>query len=118
MTVAVGRVVDDSIVVIENIKRRDTGPRPLTPADIVASVREVAGAVTASTLTTVAVFLPVAMVSGITGELFRPFAITVAIALVALAAGVDDRSCRCWRTGSCDRARSRLQPAGAGRLDR
>ena len=83
MTVAVGRVVDDSIVVIENIKRRDTGPNPLTPDDIVASVREVAGAVTASTLTTVAVFLPVAVVSGITGELFRPFSTTVAIALTA-----------------------------------
>ena len=83
MTVAVGRVVDDSIVVIENIKRRDTGTSPLTVDAIVASVREVAGAVTASTLTTVAVFVPVAVVSGITGELFRPFSITVAIALVA-----------------------------------
>ena len=83
MTVAVGRVVDDSIVVIENIKRRDTGPNPLSQGDIVASVREVAGAVTASTLTTVAVFLPVAVVSGITGELFRPFSTTVAIALTA-----------------------------------
>ena len=81
MTVAVGRVVDDSIVVIENIKRRDTGPGPLTPGEIVESVREVAGAVTASTLTTVAVFLPVAIVSGITGELFRPFSVTVGIAL-------------------------------------
>ncbi len=81
MTVAVGRVVDDSIVVIENIKRRDTGPGPLTAGEIVESVREVAGAVTASTLTTVAVFLPVAIVSGITGELFRPFSITVGIAL-------------------------------------
>jgi multidrug efflux pump subunit AcrB len=83
MTVAVGRVVDDSIVVIENIKRRDTGTAPLTPDAIVASVREVAGAVTASTLTTVAVFAPVAVVSGITGELFRPFSTTVAIALGA-----------------------------------
>ena len=81
MTVAVGRVVDDSIVVIENIKRRDTGPGPLTPGEIVESVREVSGAVTASTLTTVAVFLPVAIVSGITGELFRPFSITIGIAL-------------------------------------
>ena len=68
MTVAVGRVVDDSIVVIENIKRRDTGSAPLTQAAIVASVREVAGAVTASTLTTVAVFAPVAVVSGITAS--------------------------------------------------
>ncbi len=83
MTVAVGRVVDDSIVVIENIKRRDTGLDPLSPGDIIASVREVAGAVTASTLTTVAVFVPVAVVSGITGELFRPFSITVALALAA-----------------------------------
>ena len=83
LTVAVGRVVDDSIVVIENIKRRDTGATPLTPSALVASVREVAGAVTASTLTTVAVFLPVAIVSGVVGELFRPFAITVAVALTA-----------------------------------
>ena len=83
LTVAVGRVVDDSIVVLENIKRRDTGHAALTPADIIASVKEVSGAVTASTATTVAVFLPVAVVSGVTGELFRPFAVTVAIALVA-----------------------------------
>ncbi|MDN5803541.1 MAG: efflux RND transporter permease subunit, partial [Microlunatus sp.] len=83
LTVAVGRVVDDSIVVLENIKRRDTGHAALTPADIVASVKEVAGAVTASTATTIAVFLPVAGVSGVTGELFRPFAITVAVALGA-----------------------------------
>ncbi len=82
LTVAVGRVVDDSIVVIENIKRRAVGHR-LAPTDIIASVKEVAGAVTASTLTTVAVFLPVAVVSGVVGELFRPFAVTVAIALAA-----------------------------------
>ncbi|HEX8508044.1 MAG TPA: efflux RND transporter permease subunit, partial [Propionibacteriaceae bacterium] len=83
LTIAVGRVVDDSIVVIENIKRRAAGQLRLTPNDILASVREVAGAVTASTLTTVAVFLPVAVVSGVVGELFRPFAITVAVALAA-----------------------------------
>jgi HAE1 family hydrophobic/amphiphilic exporter-1 len=83
LTVAIGRVVDDSIVVIENIKRRATGQVTLTTADIIASVKEVSGAVTASTLTTVAVFLPVAVVSGVVGELFRPFAITVAVALAA-----------------------------------
>ncbi|MCW2811062.1 MAG: putative efflux protein, partial [Friedmanniella sp.] len=83
LTVAVGRVVDDSIVVTENIKRRATGATSLTASDIVASVKEVAGAVTASTLTTVAVFLPVAVVSGVVGELFRPFALTIAVALVA-----------------------------------
>ena len=83
LTVAVGRVVDDSIVVIENIKRRTGHTRRPSMDDIVAAVKEVGGAVTASTLTTVAVFLPVATVSGSTGELFRPFAVTVAIALVA-----------------------------------
>ena len=83
LTVAVGRVVDDSIVVVENIKRRAAGHRTLTTRDILASVKEVAGAVTASTLTTVIVFAPVAIVSGVVGELFRPFAITVALALGA-----------------------------------
>jgi HAE1 family hydrophobic/amphiphilic exporter-1 len=83
LTVAVGRVVDDSIVVVENIKRRDLGHRTLRPSDVLASVKEVAGAVTASTLTTVTVFAPVAIVAGVVGELFRPFAITVAVALGA-----------------------------------
>ncbi|UOQ59257.1 efflux RND transporter permease subunit [Leucobacter rhizosphaerae] len=82
LTIAIGRVVDDSIVVIENISRR-RGSGPLTPAGVVASVRQVAGAITASTLTTVAVFLPIAFVSGMAGQLFRPFAVTVSIALLA-----------------------------------
>ena len=82
LTVAVGRVVDDSIVVIENITRR-RGSGGLTPESVRASVREVAGAVTASTLTTVAVFLPVAFIGGVAGELFRPFAVTVSVALIA-----------------------------------
>ena len=82
LTIAIGRVVDDSIVVIENISRR-RGDGPLTVEGVVASVRQVAGAITASTLTTVAVFLPIAFVSGIAGQLFRPFAITVSVALIA-----------------------------------
>ena len=82
LTIAIGRVVDDSIVVIENIKRHLTlGEEKLTA--ILAAVKEVAGAVTASTVTTVAVFLPIALVGDITGELFRPFAFTVTIALAA-----------------------------------
>lgn len=82
LTIAIGRVVDDSIVVIENIKRHlSLGEAKL--AAITTAVREVATAVTASTLTTVAVFLPLALVGDITGELFRPFALTVTIALAA-----------------------------------
>jgi HAE1 family hydrophobic/amphiphilic exporter-1 len=82
LTIAIGRVVDDSIVVIENIKRHLTLGEEKTKA-ILDAVREVAGAVTASTVTTVAVFLPLALVGDVTGELFRPFALTVTIALAA-----------------------------------
>ena len=82
LTIAIGRVVDDSIVVIENIKRHlSLGEEK--KAAILTAVKEVAAAVTASTATTVAVFLPIALVSDVTGELFRPFALTVTIALVA-----------------------------------
>lgn len=82
LTIAIGRVVDDSIVVIENIKRHlSYGEQKITA--ILTSIREVAGAITASTLTTVAVFLPIAFVAGLAGELFRPFALTVTIALLS-----------------------------------
>ena len=82
LTIAIGRVVDDSIVVIENIKRHYVGDAD-KGASIRLAVREVAGAITASTITTVAVFLPIAFVGDMTGELFRPFALTVAIAMTA-----------------------------------
>lgn len=82
LTISIGRVVDDSIVVIENIKRHLSLGESKGDA-IRTAVREVAGAITASTITTVAVFLPLALVGDITGELFRPFALTVAIALAA-----------------------------------
>ena len=82
LTIAIGRVVDDSIVVIENIKRHLTyGEEKVTA--ILTAIREVAGAITASTLTTVAVFLPIAFVGELAGELFRPFALTVTMALLA-----------------------------------
>lgn len=82
LTIAIGRVVDDSIVVIENIKRNVTAGGNKV-AEITKAVREVAGAVTASTVTTVAVFLPLAFVTDLTGELFRPFALTITVALLS-----------------------------------
>ena len=82
LTISIGRVVDDSIVVIENIKRHLVVGEDRQAA-ILRAVREVAGAITAATITTVAVFLPMAFVSGMVGELFRPFAFTVTIALAA-----------------------------------
>jgi HAE1 family hydrophobic/amphiphilic exporter-1 len=87
LTIAIGRVVDDSIVVIENIKRHlsfgDNRTGAQRAGSILSAVQEVAGAITASTVTTVAVFLPIAFVGDVTGELFRPFALTVTIALLA-----------------------------------
>jgi len=82
LTIAIGRVVDDSIVVIENIKRHYVEGAD-KKASILLAVREVAAAITASTITTVAVFLPIAFVGDMTGELFRPFAMTVTIAMSA-----------------------------------
>jgi len=82
LTVAVGRVVDDSIVVIENIKRHLGYGEPKAQA-ILTAVREVGGAVTSSTITTAAVFVPMGIVGGQVGQLFRPFAFTVAVALAA-----------------------------------
>ncbi|WP_260848059.1 efflux RND transporter permease subunit [Brevibacterium aurantiacum] len=82
LTISVGRVVDDSIVVIEAIRRRHAAGGEKF-ANILAAVSEVSGAITASTLTTVAVFLPLAFVSGQTGEMFRPFALTATIALLS-----------------------------------
>jgi HAE1 family hydrophobic/amphiphilic exporter-1 len=82
LTIAIGRVVDDSIVVLENIKRHLEYGEPKVHA-ITSAVREVAGAVTASTLTTVAVFAPIALVGGLVGQIFSSFAITVTVALLA-----------------------------------
>ncbi|MDR2347069.1 MAG: efflux RND transporter permease subunit, partial [Bifidobacteriaceae bacterium] len=82
ITIAIGRVVDDSIVVIENIKRHlSYGERKRD--GIVRAVKEVGGAVAASTFCTAAVFLPLAFTGGMVGELFRPFGLTVALALFA-----------------------------------
>ncbi|MGP9662369.1 efflux RND transporter permease subunit [Arthrobacter sp. AOP36-C1-22] len=82
LTIAIGRVVDDSIVVIENIKRH-LGYGEEKRQAILTAVKEVAGAITASTLTTIMVFLPIALVGDVVGELFRPFALTVAIAMMS-----------------------------------
>jgi HAE1 family hydrophobic/amphiphilic exporter-1 len=82
LAVAVGRVVDDAIVVLENIYRhRALGEDRLTA--VTRGPREVASAITASTLTTVAVFLPLGFVGGLVTEFFLPFSLTVTFALLA-----------------------------------
>ncbi|GHO59911.1 efflux RND transporter permease subunit [Ktedonobacter robiniae] len=82
LTIAIGRVVDDSIVVLENIYRHLHSGEEKRAA-VLNGVREVAGAITASTLTTVAVFLPIAFTTGLVGEFFQPFSVAVTIALLA-----------------------------------
>lgn len=80
LALATGLVVDDSIVVLESIaKARERGLSILQAA--IVGTREVSMAVVASTLTTIAVFLPLVFVDGIAGQLFRDQALTVAIAI-------------------------------------
>ncbi|WP_242163184.1 efflux RND transporter permease subunit [Lysobacter sp. M15] len=80
LALATGLVVDDSIVVLESIaKARERGLGILEAA--IAGTREVSVAVVASTLTTIAVFLPLVFVQGIAGQLFRDQALTVALAI-------------------------------------
>ena len=82
LAVAVGMLVDNSVVVIENIHRlRSKGASAIQAA--VAGAGQVAGAVTASTLTTVCVFLPIVFVEGITRQLFTDLALTMSYALLA-----------------------------------
>ncbi|WFR64148.1 efflux RND transporter permease subunit [Paenibacillus amylolyticus] len=85
MTVAIGRVVDDSIVVIENIYRRLTlkGERLKGRELVREATREMFIPILSSTIVTIAVFLPLALVSGMVGELFMPFALTMVFALLA-----------------------------------
>lgn len=82
ITVAVGMLVDNSIVVLENIFRtRQTTPDPKEAAR--KGSKEVLLAVTASSLTTMLVFLPIALSKGLAGLLFRDFCLTIVIALAA-----------------------------------
>ncbi len=83
MAVATGRVVDDSIVVIENIHRSYRRGIGFGRAFVLFATGEVAKAITSSTITTVAVFLPLGLVSGIIGKIFFPFALTVVISLIS-----------------------------------
>ncbi|PRO66525.1 efflux RND transporter permease subunit [Alkalicoccus urumqiensis] len=82
LALGIGMLVDNSIVVIENIYRHLSMGK--TPREAAADgTGEVAGAITASTLTTASVFLPIVFVTGFVGDLFAPLAITVSFSLFA-----------------------------------
>ncbi|HEU5284043.1 MAG TPA: efflux RND transporter permease subunit, partial [Burkholderiales bacterium] len=76
IALAIGLLVDDAIVVLENITRKHEGGMPLAQATVTGA-QEVVAAVTASTLTTVAVFFPMVFVQGIAGQLFADQALVV-----------------------------------------
>jgi multidrug efflux pump len=82
MVLAIGIVVDDAIVVIENVER-NMHVHKMTPKDAAKrAMDEVAGPVVAIVLVLCAVFIPVAFMGGITGQLYKQFAITIAISVV------------------------------------
>ncbi|CAM3723867.1 efflux RND transporter permease subunit [Cohnella lubricantis] len=82
VAVAVGRLVDDSIVVIENIFRR-LQKEPFSIDLVIDATKEVSRAITASTLTTVAVFLPMGLLRGSLQSFLLPFALTVTYSLLS-----------------------------------
>jgi multidrug efflux pump len=81
LILAIGIVVDDAIIVVENVERNiedGLDPRSAT----IKAMREVTGPVIATTLVLIAVFVPIAFVSGLTGQFYRQFALTIAISTV------------------------------------
>jgi multidrug efflux pump len=84
MVLAIGIVVDDAIVVVENVERNIAGG--LSPRDATyQAMREVSGPIIAIALTLVAVFVPLAFMSGLTGQFYQQFAMTIAISTVISA---------------------------------
>ena len=82
LAIAVGRVIDNSIVVLEVIYRRMQQGEGFRDAAL-NGVREIAAPITSSTIATVVIFIPLAFVGGIVGELFIPFALTITFAFIA-----------------------------------
>ncbi|TBU98327.1 multidrug efflux protein [Stutzerimonas kirkiae] len=81
MVLAIGLVVDDAIVVVENVHRHiEEGKSPVAAA--LVGAREIAGPVIAMTLTLAAVYAPIGLMGGLTGALFREFALTLAGAVI------------------------------------
>ena len=84
LVLAIGIVVDDAIVVVENVERHiEAGATPLEAAHL--AMREVSGPIIAIALVLCAVFVPMAFLSGVTGQFYKQFAVTIAISTVISA---------------------------------
>ncbi len=82
LVLAIGIVVDDAIVVIENVERIMAADKVSARVAADRAIRQVAAALVAIVLSLCAVFIPVAFIGGVTGELFRQFAVTIVISVV------------------------------------
>jgi multidrug efflux pump len=82
LVLAIGIVVDNAIIVLENVDRLMREQKLRAREASIATMEQVAGAVVASTLVLMAVFAPVAFLGGLTGELYRQFAVTIAVSVV------------------------------------
>jgi hydrophobe/amphiphile efflux-1 (HAE1) family protein len=86
VVLAIGIVVDDAIVVVENVERVMEEHPELTPGEATkVAMREITAPIIAITLVLLSVFVPVAFIPGISGELFRQFAVTVAVSMLISA---------------------------------
>ncbi|MEX0606947.1 MAG: multidrug efflux RND transporter permease subunit [Halofilum sp. (in: g-proteobacteria)] len=82
LVLAIGIVVDNAIIVMENVERLITEHAMKAREASIETMRQVSGAVISSTLVLVAVFAPVSFLGGLTGELYRQFAVTIAVSIV------------------------------------
>ena len=83
LVLAIGLVVDDAIIIVENSYRLiETGRYPTVKEAVIQAMKEVSGAVVGIVLVLLAVFIPTAFIGGITGQLYKQFALTIAISTV------------------------------------
>ena len=118
LTVATGFVVDDAIVVIENVSRHlEQGLGPMAAA--VAGAREIGFTVVSISLSLVAVFIPILLMGGIVGRLFREFAVTLSVAiLVSMVVSLTTTPMMCARLLRTEVAHGRLYRASERGFDR
>jgi multidrug efflux pump subunit AcrB len=86
MVLAIGILVDDAIVVVENVERAIEENPQWSPADATKhAMKEITAPIVAITLVLLSVFVPVAFIPGISGQLFRQFAVTISVAMLISA---------------------------------
>ncbi len=86
LVLAIGIVVDDAIVVVENVERVMSERPDLSPGDATKeAMRQITGPIIAITLVLLSVFVPIAFIPGISGQLFRQFAVTISVAMLISA---------------------------------